>query len=277
MNGNGVAAMTPQERLQARLADPRTVETVNQVLDRLELIAFSVEALDTFIGRSQVVVDSMADGVAELRHLAPPAGTAEIVGKLPQLARAGAQLADTTATPAFQNLLASGLLEQVGQPATIDALRRLIDKLDLAVFALEAADGFLARGEEVTDSVAGGVVELRRFSPGVDLAKVKRLLDALPVLIDTGNQLIDSGLPAKMQQLADAGVQLADAGMFDARTIGVLVEAGKAVADSYDQVKAAPRKSIGPLGLLRALGDPELQATLQFLLEVGRRYGRSIK
>lgn len=60
---------TAQEKRQARLADPRTIESLNLLLDKLDVMAFSVSALDGFLRRGDQVVESLSDGVQDLKKM----------------------------------------------------------------------------------------------------------------------------------------------------------------------------------------------------------------
>ena len=53
MGPNTPAPLSPQEQLQARLSDPRTIGALNRLPDRLDLIAFSVEKMDGFLRRGE--------------------------------------------------------------------------------------------------------------------------------------------------------------------------------------------------------------------------------
>ena len=105
---------TAQEQLLARLNDEKTADALNRLLDRLEVVAFVAEALDGFLGRANVVADSVAASMADLRKMAGDSGTSGVVDSIPKLAKAGVKLADATDNPAFNRLMESGLLEKLG-------------------------------------------------------------------------------------------------------------------------------------------------------------------
>jgi hypothetical protein len=249
-----------QEQLLARLSEERTAEALNRLLDRLEVIAFVAEALDGFLGRANVVAESVATSVADLRRLAGDAGTADVVTSLPKLARAGVQLADATTSPAFTRLMESGLLESLGDEKTIGSLKALIERLELAVFTLEALDGWLRRGEDIAQAMAQGASELRTAVPDLDVNKVREVLTALPPLVEAGKTLIDSG-------------------MLEPRTVAVLGGIGRSAAQSFDEAKShqGPPRQLGVFALIRELKDPDVNRALDFLLRVAKAYGQSLK
>lgn len=249
-----------QEQLLARLSEERTAEALNRLLDRLEVIAFVAEALDGFLGRANVVAESVATSMADLRRMAGDTGTADVVSSLPKLARAGAQLAEAADSPAFTRLLESGLLESLGDEKTIGSLKALIERLELAVFTLEALDGWIRRGEDISQAVAQGAAELRTAVPDLDVQKVREVLTALPPLAAAGRTLLESG-------------------MLEPKTVAVLGGIGRSAAQSYDEARAqqgAPRQ-LGVFALIRELKDPDVNRALDFLLRMAKAYGQSLK
>lgn len=57
--------------LTQRLNDPATREALDQILNNLGLAAFALEAADGFLQRSDIVIDSVADGVHDATGLLP--------------------------------------------------------------------------------------------------------------------------------------------------------------------------------------------------------------
>jgi hypothetical protein len=252
-------AMTAQEQLAERLADPRTVDSLLRLLDRLDVIAFTAEALEGFLKRAEVVADSIAQGVADLRRLSGDDTGADLLSRLPQLARAGLRMADAVDKPEISRLAESGLIERLAEPRTIEAAKTLIDKLELVAFTLEALDGFLRRGDEIATSMAEGSAELKDLVGGPGGERVRQVLGSLPDLVD-------------------AGSLLAEAGMFEPKTVQVLAQLGRNVAESYDEVRRAPEQApIGMFGLLRALKDPQVARSIRLALAVAQRYGRELE
>lgn len=52
-----------------KLTDPETLRTLSELLERLDTASFALQATDGFLSRGEVVADSLADGVAELKRL----------------------------------------------------------------------------------------------------------------------------------------------------------------------------------------------------------------
>ncbi|MBL0890237.1 MAG: DUF1641 domain-containing protein [Gemmatimonadaceae bacterium] len=253
------ASSAAQEQLLARLSEEKTVDALNRLLDRLEVIAFVADALDGFLARANIVAESVAESVSDLKKLTgDETATGDVIGRIPQLARVGVQLADISATPAFQRLIDSGLIERLGDERTIDAVKAVLDRLELAAFTLEAIDGFLRRGDTIATALSDDVEELKRASQN-DFVKLQDVLSALPPLVAAGQTLVKSG-------------------MLEPRTVEVLATIGRSAATSYDEAHGAPadEKPMGVLALLKALRDPDVARALQFGLKVSKAYGQSL-
>lgn len=251
------AVLTPQERLQERLAEPATVDSLNRLLDRLDVIVFATEALEGFLRRAEVVVDSVAQGMSDLRRMSGEEGAGETVAKIPQLLRVGGRMADLADRPEFGRLLDSGLLEKLGDPKTIQALSSLLGNVEVVSFLLDALDGFVRRSDTVIESIAEGMGELKSAVPDLDAEQVRRVVSELPGLVD-------------------AGAVLSKAGMFDPQTVAELADLGRAVAAGHQDFREEPAKPVGLFDLYRALKDREIQATVRLVLYVAKRYGRGL-
>lgn len=270
-------ALTPQEQLQARLSDPKILDALNRLLDRAELLAFGADALDGFIRRGDEITNNVSGLVSEARNAGAPPELMEVAGKIPQLARAGVHVANTVDKPEVSALLESGLLEQLGKPETIEALKLVLSKLDVLAFAVKAADEFLQRGDVITDNITDSLGDLRKLTSSVDLEKVRTIAGQVPALLDASDEMIKSGLPTKLKQLVDAGAIVVDSGMLDPGTVKLLAKAGKIAAASYIETQAAPRKDVkGIFDLLGLLKDPRIQHAMGFFVEFMKRYSEKM-
>ncbi|WP_337172100.1 DUF1641 domain-containing protein [Gemmatimonas aurantiaca] len=253
------ATSAAHEQLLARLSEEKTIDALNRLLDRLDVIAFLADALDGFLSRANVVAESVAESVSDLKRLTgDETATGDVISRIPQLARVGVQLADVSATPAFQRLIDSGLIERLGNEQTIDAVKAVLDRLELAAFTLDAIDGFLRRGDTIATALSDDIDDLKRASDA-DFTKFKEVLAALPPLVAAGQTLVKSG-------------------MLEPRTVEVLGKIGRSAADSYEEARTsnAESKPIGMLGLLRALRDPDVNRAVSFALHVSKAYGQTL-
>jgi hypothetical protein len=265
-----------QEQLLARLSDPQTVESLNKLLDRMDIIVFAVEALDGFLGRADTIADNVADSVGDLRTLMTESGTTGLMEKLPQLAKAGAQVADISATPAFQRLATSGLLDQLGDEKTIETLRALIGKLEMAAFALESMDGFLRRGDDIAEGIAGGVEDLRSAGAAIDMTELRRTVSSLPKLVQAGNELVESGILDSVPKLVGAGNELIASGLLDPAVVSQLAEVGHVFANAYNTAKETHPKQHGTIGLAMKLRDPDINRAFNFALRLAKAFGQNL-
>lgn len=265
-----------QEQLLARLSDPQTVESLNKLLDRMDVIVFAVEALDGFLGRADTIADNVSASVGDIRTLMTESGTTGLMAKLPQLAKAGAQVADISATPAFQRLAESGLIDQLGDPKTIETLRALISKLEMAAFALESVDGFLRRGDDIAEGIAEGVNDLRDAGATLDMKEIRRTVQALPKLVQAGNELVESGILESVPKLVNAGNELVASGILDPVVVGQLAEVGHVFANAYNTAKETHPKQHGTIGLALKLRDPDINRAINFALRLAKAFGQNL-
>jgi uncharacterized protein YjgD (DUF1641 family) len=256
-----------------RLAAPETIAGMTVLLDKLDLMVFAVQAVDGFLRRGDDVANSIAESVAELRKVKSPE-IANVIGHIPQLATAGVQLAEATQAPEFNNLL--GLVKDLGNPATVASIRQLLDKLDLAVFAINAIDGFLRRGDEVANSMAEGFNDIRKLANSENTAAITQYVEELPKFTAAGRKLISSGLLERMSELTEAGMMLSNAGFFEPKMVQPLAELGRMATESYVAAKATPVKQYGFFDLLRLLKDPEAQRTIHLLVEMSKQFGSKL-
>jgi hypothetical protein len=267
---------SPQEQLQARLADPKTVDALNRLLDRLDVVAAAVEMVDGFVHRAPEIVDNIADEVQTLRGSSGVAQATSVLSSLPALARGGVKVAPYADSAAFDRLLNSGLLEKLSDPETLQSLQALLEKLPLLAFSVQAIDGFLRRGDEIADSVAEGCQELRSVAPGFTIADLGHIAADLPQLLDAGRSLVASGLLERVNDLSAAGMALLEAGFFEPATVKTLAEMGQLATQSYTAAKQTPARTYGVFDLMRLLKDPQAQKAIHLLVEMTRQFGSRV-
>lgn len=287
-NGNGLAPSPLQDRLQQRLQEPGTTEALLHILDKLDLIAFSLDSVDGFLQRGDAIIENVSDGVAELKGAVPAdefdiQKTASILGaSLPVLLEALPQLTET-----LPQLLT--LAEKLNNPDTAQALTQIMDNMELVAFSLEAADGFLQRGDAVIESVADGVRDMRSLAPPDELNLINTLIEGLPRLTASLPQLLEAlpqltamlpllaGVLSQLQTIleSDEFDALMNSGVFSPKTVGIVGQAGNALVDSYEANQADP-KTVGLFGLLTAINDPDIQRALGFAVRFGKQFGQSI-
>lgn len=196
--------------------------------------------------------------------------------------------------------------------ARLDAVEAKLDRL---APALDAAPAAVAAATDVFDDHAarlrdrGVDVEVRL---GRLLALAERLTDdrthhaleqvldladqapglasmVVDVLDDAARQLAEEGLDVEVGLSRGARAALRFGQMVGPREIDALqtllasealapeaVQVVSAAAQALVECQGRERQRVGPLGLLRALRDPDVQRALDFLVGVGRRFGRAL-
>jgi uncharacterized protein YjgD (DUF1641 family) len=270
------------EQLLDRLNEPRTLEALNRLLDHAELLAFSASSLDRLVRRGDVIVENVAASVGELRGALPSAprldtaAAARLVQQLPRLIELANQLTELSARAEFQ-----ATLDLLSNPATLGALNRLLAHADMIAFLVSALDAFLQRGETMADSLREILREVGAATPnaGASLLTLLQALheqrDFLPRLIVAVPQFTDI-----IEQIAPfvnspEFSALLESGMFHADTVTLLGRAGDAFVETYNQPGQSQRR-LGPIGLLRALNDPDVQRVAGLLVDFSRRFSRSL-
>jgi hypothetical protein len=273
MSTNGIAS--PAHQLQERLNDPQVADGLNRLLDRMEIINFAVESMEGFVGRGEVIADSIAASVGDLKGLGNER-TAELFSKAPGYIETGSKLADAAVSMDVDGLAKSRILERLTDPQTLDTLNRLLDHLPLAAFMMESLEGFISRGETITDNLADAFGELKLGQ--IDTNQFTSLLEALPKLKEAGEKLLDSDLMGdSFHKVVDAGVSMIESGMVDKDVVSVLGELGKKSAETYKEVASQPVQPIGGLfATLRATKDPDVQKSVGFFFAFAKAFAKHL-
>ncbi|MCB0033356.1 MAG: DUF1641 domain-containing protein [Anaerolineales bacterium] len=269
-------------QLQARLNEPRTAEALNQILDRIELIAFTVTAVDGLLQRSEQIADEAARSVADLKASTPPEFTTfvqhlpQLLEILPQFLAFAPTLIQLVNSPEFQKLL-----NVLSNPKTLEAIIVLMENMDKLAFAVQAIDGFLQRADVIIESVATSVHDARLGIESSDLKKalgtLPQLIDATPQLLEATSQLLPILASEPMQNFIHSGAldRLLNSGILAPQTVNVVGHAGGALVESYDKTRATDNRA-GLLALLGAVRDPDVQKALGFFVEFGKQFGKEI-
>lgn len=137
---------------------------------------------------------------------------------------------------------ALALLEQLTTHESTQALRALVTHLPLLAEAAQAAPGLIAMAVDTLDEA---LANLR--AQGVDVEDlVRRVLRMVKALVDSH--------------------------VLDERPVAVVSSAAQALAESATSATPA-----SPLVLLRALGDPDTQRALGFLLAFAKVFGAKLQ
>lgn len=175
------------------------------------------------------------------------------------------------------------LRQRLNEPGTAELLLQILDKLDVVHLAVSSLDGFLQRSDTIIENIASSVRGVRETAPVGDLDLISGAIEALPQMAATLPTIADR-LPQlitvadQLQGLLNSAevTALMGSGIFSPQTVAVVAHAGDALVESYNANQTAP-KQVGLFGLLRALGDPDVQRGLGFLVDFGKRFGQQLE
>jgi hypothetical protein len=277
-NGTGSETRAGAASLLERLEDPAILRALHRLLDRAEVVAFAAEAVDGVVRRGDTIADSLGESVKDFRKLASSAEPLlGLAGHLPQLAQTGEKVARLSQTEGVQNLLDSGLLEELGRPETIANLQNLLKHLELVSFAVSMLDGVLRRGEELMDNIAGLLAEARKAGGSVPEGDLAVLQETASGLLGAARQLQREGALREIPRLTDTLVHFLKSGLLDDRNIAVLTSVGDGLMSSYQRAEASRPAPLGAWGLVQAMRDPDVQRSLGFLIGFAREYGKQLQ
>ena len=178
--------------LNRRLGEPATFEAINQVLDRIDLVAASLEMMDSFLRRGDEVADNMAESVREVVGMAPT----EEVAMLSTLAEALPQLLQIL--PLFVQMIPQ-LMEVTERLQTILESEEFAALMSSGVFAPRTV-GIIA---EVGNAMVDGYEATRRQPEPPSLWQLFRSMRdpevrrALGFLVEFGSRLGQAVSPDK--------------------------------------------------------------------------------
>jgi Protein of unknown function (DUF1641) len=160
LDADALIAESPGDEVIARLDDPRIASSLSLILDHADLLATLIVGLDGMLRRAEVIGDSLASGVAEVRGLVAngngqrPWPTVDIGALSDSITRLSAAVVD--ATPAIERLLHSALTD----PQTVQILA-------------EAGEAVLEGKQAATADPRGpkGVFALMRVTKDPDVSR----------------------------------------------------------------------------------------------------------
>jgi uncharacterized protein YjgD (DUF1641 family) len=269
---NGLAS------LQDRLNEPGVAEGLNRLLDRMGSINFAIEAIEGFVARGDVIAESVADTVKDLKAGTEHANLGAMVKQAPEMFETGTKLAHVSKHMNFDELEKSAILERLTDRQTLATLNELFDKLPLIAFTLEALEGFLNRGDTIVENVAAMVGDLKKTN-GLPIEQIASTLETLPKLKALSDQLLSSQLMGKnMEKIIGAGVGMVDAGMLDPQVVGTLGELGKKMVEAFQEVNSRPVPPVGGMwAMFKASRDPDVQKSTGFLIAFAKAFAKYLK
>lgn len=164
------------------------------------------------------------------------------------------------------------LLDRLNDPKVVESLNSILDNLELIAFSVTAADGFLRRADNVIDAVAEGVKDAKASIPELDSELI-----APESIVPLLTQFAKLGVQLSEVMDSDEFAALMQSGVLSPETLTLVGQAGDALVESRQEAaRQSSQQRIGIFGLLRALNDPDVQASLQFLLAFSKKFGHKV-
>ena len=135
------------------------------------------------------------------------------------------------------------ILVQLTEPATLAALQQGLQ-------ALSDAPGLISMVADIMDEQIGTATQ-----EGIDIGM------RLKGLLALANRLSDPNTTASLEHVLEP------------RAVAAIGALGTAIAESKNQ----SHSPVGPLGLIRALRDPDVQRATSFLVAIAKRMGQELK
>jgi hypothetical protein len=161
---------------------------------------------------------------------------------------------------------AEALAQRLADPRTVAALNTVLDHADLLAVLVSGLDSLVSRSETITDSLIGGVTELRAAGEPARASAAQ--------LVTTAQQL-GTLTPALLDKLPVLEALLGS-DLADPRVIEVASMASRAVTVGADQAERSGLKVSGVRAILRALKDPDVSRALGFLLGIAKALGKEL-
>jgi uncharacterized protein YjgD (DUF1641 family) len=154
------------------------------------------------------------------------------------------------------------LADRLTEAGTFEALERLLDRLAGAESALGKLRGMLAMLGDIADEWAADVV-----SQGIEIdTSVKQGVHAALWL----------GQRVSETELERLGILLRS-DVLDPHALAAVGKAGRALAACHEAACSCEvPERLGPMGLMKALGDPDVQRALAFAVRVAKEFGRQL-
>lgn len=170
------------------------------------------------------------------------------------------------------------LRDRLDDPTVAASLNSLLDHADLIAILVAGLDGLIRRGDEISDSLASAVDEIR--GPAASLTA------GIPGLGDVRNELRGVDAAALAVNLATLSKALVDATpavnillrspLLDPESAQVLAGLGEALVEGKAAAEADPGGPKGLYGLWRVTKDKDVNRGLGFLIQVARAFGRHL-
>lgn len=155
------------------------------------------------------------------------------------------------------------------QDPVLAALLRIENRLArLEQLEKQEAPAFVGMAVDTLDGIV-----TRLHEKGIDLD------DRLRTVLSVAERLTSPTALAAVQLLLDRIEdihRMLDSGLLDARTLQTMGALGRALAQTSDHMASGRVEPVGMWGAFKAMGDPNVQQALGFLLHVAGQMGQTL-
>lgn len=212
--------------LQAKLNEPQTVAALTRLLDRIDSLEHTVNALVSLTEQGPGMAAMMGDIADETVRQAAARGV-----NIEERLKAALTIAEKLTAP------------------------EMVAKLDQLLALAEQAPMMAAMVGDMVDDMAARLDVQARLNASLSLADKATQPETLTQL----SEMFEVLLEAETSMLNPDAV----------RTVGLMAQAMVAA-------RQAPPTRVGLLGMLRALGDPDIQRAMGFLMEMGKQFSKEL-
>ncbi|MDX2147313.1 MAG: DUF1641 domain-containing protein [Planctomycetota bacterium] len=258
------------DHLSSRLKDPRTASAVTDILAMAPELAGAARILIGFVQRSSQIAENVNGIVDTARQSAmgpdgrPGGGIAQVVEIKDKLTRA------MTLLDRLEPLLAD--------PKTLASLESLLKSLPKLTAMLHIFELFLGRSSEMAENVSGVVDTFRqainkRWPTSAEREKIASIPGQVMDTIESPalHRLLSSFV------LSEGGIdvleRLLQSPVLGGPALEVVGRLADAVVEADTRLKGTDAR-VGPLGVIRAMNEPDVQKGIARAIEIARIFGR---
>ncbi|WAC89265.1 DUF1641 domain-containing protein [Mycobacterium sp. Aquia_213] len=168
------------------------------------------------------------------------------------------------------------LRDRLDDPTVAASLNNLLDHADLLAILLTGLDGFVRRGDEISETLASTVDELRAGASAARLPSFDGVASELRSVDLRALAASLSELASSLVTATPALSKILQSPLVDPRAVDVLAEVGQALVEGKTAAAADPGGPKGLFGLWRVSKDQDVSRGLGFLVQVARAFGRHL-